>query len=268
VAIFPPGVPALLALYTCHPVLPVPINETPHTLNELGQPVGLPLPDWEPPRRPLREPLQGRFCRLEPLDPDRHAEDLYAANGRDEDGSSWTYMPYGPFASQAAYRAWITDYCLRDDPLFFAIFDHSVGKPVGVASYLRIAPADGSIEVGHIHYSEQLRRTPVATEAMYLMMKNAFELGYRRYEWKCDALHAASRAAAQRLGFSYEGVFIQATVYKGRSRDTAWYAVLDGDWPALREAFHKWLDAANFDQRGRQRTRLSALTRPILRAIG
>lgn len=267
-AIFPPCWRARLALQTTKPVRNVPINETPHTLNELGQPVGLPLTDWKPARLPLREPLEGRFCRLEPLDPDRHAEDLYAVNARDEDGSSWTYMSYGPFESLAAYRAWITAYCLRDDPLFFAIFDNAAGKPVGVASYLRIAPEDGSIEVGHIHYSEQLRRTPVATEAMYLMMRNTFDLGYRRYEWKCDALNAASRAAGQRLGFSYEGVFAQATVYKGRSRDTAWYAVLDGDWPALREAFTKWLDPANFDQRGRQRTRLSALTRPILRSIG
>src|SRR5207253_3505619 len=135
---------------------------------------------------------------------------------------------------------------------FFAIVDHPAGKPAGLASYLRITPAAGSIEVGHIHYAPRIQRKPAATEAMYLLMKQAFELGYRRYEWKCDALNAASRAAAQRLGFSFEGVFRQATVYKMRSRDTAWYAMIDSEWPALRAAFETWLDPANFDESGRQ----------------
>ena len=140
--------------------------------------------------------------------------------------------------------------------------------PVGVASYLRISPSAGAIEVGHIHFSPLLQHTPSATEAMYLMMRRVFELGYRRYEWKCDALNAPSRRAAQRLGFSYEGVFRQAIVVKGRNRDTAWYACIDHEWPALREAYERWLDPANFDEQGRQRVSLSSLTGPILVARG
>ena len=212
--------------------------------------------------------MDGRYCRLEPLDLDRHAEDLYAAFALDAAGRNWTYLPYGPFDSLETYRSWMKSSCRGDDPFFFAICDKSSGKPIGVASYMRIAPSAGSIEVGGIHYSERLKRTPAATEAMFLMMKNVFELGYRRYEWKCDALNAASRAAAQRYGFSYEGIFRQAIVYKGRNRDTAWYAMIDSEWSALREAYQKWLDAANFDAQGRQRLRLSDLTAPILKQIG
>lgn len=238
------------------------------TLNALGQPIGFALSDWSPPPRPSRESLTGRFCRVEPLETTRHAAALFAADALDTEGRSWTYMAYGPFASLADYRAWMDSYGSGDDPLFFAIVDGASDQPVGVAAYLRIAPANGSIEVGHLHFSEQLQRTPVATEAMFLMMQYAFALGYRRYEWKCDALNAASRAAAQRLGFSYEGVFRQATAYKGRNRDTAWYAIVDSEWPALQRAFLKWLAPDNFDARGRQRSRLSALTRPLLKQCG
>ncbi len=150
--------------------------------------------------------------------------------------------------------------CLGDDPLFFTIVDLASGQPAGVASYLRIAPASGSIEVGHVHFAPSLQRRPAATEAMVLMMAQAFDLGYRRYEWKCDALNAKSRAAVLRLGFSFEGIFRQATVTKSRNRDTAWYSVLDCEWPKLRTAFHLWLDPGNFDESGRQRRRLSELT--------
>jgi RimJ/RimL family protein N-acetyltransferase len=235
------------------------------TCNEFGQPIGFPLPGWKPVPRPPRDPLEGRYARLEAIDPDRHAADLFAANAADSSGRSWTYLSYGPFDTLASYRAWIKADCLGEDPLFFAIVDKASGRPAGVASYLRIAPSSGSIEVGHIHYSPGLKRTPAATEAMYLMMKTAFELGYRRYEWKCDVLNQASRAAAQRLGLSFEGIFRQATVYKGRNRDTAWYAAIDAEWPALREAFLAWLNPANFDAEGRQRIRLADLTRPILK---
>jgi RimJ/RimL family protein N-acetyltransferase len=238
------------------------------TVNSLGQPVGFPLPGWVPPPAPPREPMEDRYCRLEPLDPDRHAEALFEANAAYEDGRSWTYLAYGPFRSLADYCAWMEATCLGNDPLFFAIVDVVTGRPGGVASYLRITPAAGSIEVGHLHYSPGLKRTPAATEAMYLMMERAFGLGYRRYEWKCDALNAASRAAAQRLGLSFEGVFRQATVYKGRNRDTAWYAAIDAEWPALRTAFRAWLDPGNFDADGRQRTRLADLTGPILTRRG
>jgi len=212
--------------------------------------------------------MEGRYCRLEPLDPDRHAAALFAANAADEEGRSWTYLPYGPFRTLPSYRDWMSTHCLGDDPLFFAIVPWADRQPAGIASFLRIAPAGGSIEVGHIHYSPRLQRSPAATEAMYLLMKGAFELGYRRYEWKCDALNAASRAAAQRLGLSFEGIFRQATVYKDRNRDTAWYAAIDAEWPALCKAFQAWLDPSNFDGMGQQRIRLTDLTRSILKQRG
>jgi len=236
----------------------------PMRYNEFEQPIGPSVGDWAPPPPPRRERLEGRFCHLEPLNPARHAGALHAAMASEPDARGWTYLPYGPFGSSAEYRRWMDTACKTDDPLFFAIVERAGGEPVGLASYLRIAPGAGSIEVGHIRYSDRLKRRPAATEAMYLMMRRAFELGYRRYEWKCDALNAPSRAAAQRLGFSFEGVFRQATVYKGRSRDTAWYAAIDAEWPRLREAFEQWLDPANFDGDGRQRARLGALTGPIL----
>jgi RimJ/RimL family protein N-acetyltransferase len=225
--------------------------------NHLGQPIGLPVEDWRPPPRPPREPMRGRFCQLVPLDPAAHARDLFDANALDRDGRGWTYLPYGPFESFDAYLAWMHATCLRDDPLFFAIVDGSE-KAVGVAGYLRIEPAMGSIEVGHLRYSPLLQRKPAATEAMYLMMKRIFDLGYRRYEWKCDALNAPSRAAALRLGFSFEGIFRQAWVLKGRNRDTAWFAAVDREWPKLAAAFERWLDPSNFDADGRQRTPLAA----------
>lgn len=212
--------------------------------------------------------MAGRYCSVEPIDPERHARALHEANMRDPTGRAFTYLSAGPFASYDAYLAWITAFCLGRDPLFHAIVDSATGNAVGVASYMRIDAGNGAIEVGHINYSLLLQRTRAATEAMYLMMQRVFELGYRRYEWKCDSLNAASRAAAQRLGFSYEGVFRQAVVYKGRNRDTAWYAMIDSEWPALREAYRQWLDPANFDAQGRQRLRLSDLTAPVLKRRG
>jgi len=234
--------------------------------NDLGQCIGFAVPNWVSRSVPPREMMEGRYCRLEPLDPVRHAEALFEANAAAPDGRSWTYLAYGPFSDLPSYRAWLDANCRGDDPLFFAVIDRADDRPAGLVSYLRIAPATGSIEVGHIHYSPRLQRTPAATEAMYLMMKKAFESGYRRYEWKCDALNAASRAAADRQGLSFEGVFRQAAVYKGRNRDTAWFAAIDAEWPALREAFLAWLDPHNFDGKGQQRARLSDLTRPILNA--
>lgn len=233
-------------------------------INELGQPIGAPVAGWAPPQRPSRSAMVGHHCRVEPLDAARHAGELFVAFSADAEGRMWTYMTDGPFASEDAYRAWAERAAAGEDPLFFAIIDLRSGLAVGVASYLRIDPAAGSIEVGHIAFSPALQRTPLATEAMFLMMERAFELGYRRYEWKCNALNAPSRSAAMRLGLSYEGVFRQAMVVKGRNRDTAWYAAVDGEWPALRAAFVRWLDPANFDADGRQRVRLSELTRPLL----
>lgn len=225
--------------------------------NDLGQELGDPVPGWSARPRPPRTPMAGRYCRVEPIDPARHAAALHAANAQNTDAGMWTYMAYGPFASLEDYKAWIAAACLGDDPLFHAIVDTASGKAVGVASYLRIDPANGVIEVGHIAYAPALQKTMAATEAMYLMMQRVFdELGYRRYEWKCDALNAPSRAAAERLGFGYEGTFRQAVVYKGRNRDTAWYAITDKDWPGIKAGFEAWLAPENFDEAGRQRRSL------------
>lgn len=228
-------------------------------LNALGQPIGFDVADWRPCALPPRTVMQGRTCRIEPIDPARHAAELFAANATDAEGGMWTYMNHGPFENLADYRAWMEAACLGDDPLFHAIIDEVSGTAMGLAAYLRINPADGVIEVGSIAYAPEMQRTIAATETMYLMMRRAFdELGYRRYEWKCDALNAPSRAAALRLGFVYEGTFDQATMYKGRNRDTAWYAITDRRWPALKQAFEAWLDAGNFDASGRQRKCLGA----------
>lgn len=232
--------------------------------NDLGQPVSFPVPDWQPPPRPPRQSLSGRFCRLEPLDAALHSAALYRAISADLSGETWTYMPYGPFADCASYQEWMRHYCAGDDPMFHAVIDLQDNQAIGVASYLNIHPNNGSIEVGHIHFSLRLQRSGAATEAMYLMMRNAFELGYRRYEWKCNALNQKSRAAALRLGLSYEGVFRQATVSKHRNRDSAWYAAVDSEWPRLKLAFERWLAPDNFDAEGRQRLSLSALTKEIL----
>jgi len=230
--------------------------------------LGEPVPGWKGAQRPPRDPMIGRLCRVEPLDPARHAAELHDANMRDASQRNWDYLPYGPFATLEDYTAWATAVAAAADPMFHAIVDLATGRAVGVASYLRIDPPAGSIEVGHINFSPQLQRTIAATEAMYLMMKRAFDLGYRRYEWKCNALNSASRAAAQRFGFSYEGIFRQARVDKGRNRDTAWYAMIDKEWPALDRVFRQWLDPRNFDAKGRQLTSLTALTAPILVARG
>jgi RimJ/RimL family protein N-acetyltransferase len=206
--------------------------------------------------------MEGRYCRVEPIDVDRHAADLHAANRLDTDARNWTYLAYGPFEELAKYQTWMRGACLGDDPLFHAVIDRKSGKATGVASFLRIEPGPGVIEVGHINYAPPLQRTPAATEAMFLMMCRVFdELGYRRYEWKCDALNAPSRAAALRLGFQFEGIFRQATVYKQRNRDTAWYSIIDKEWPALKSRFENWLEPANFDAAGRQRKSLATSTR-------
>ena len=230
--------------------------------NELGLKIGDPVPDWRPRERPPRTSLEGIYCKVEPIDPCRHAAELFEANAADAKGSIWVYLPYGPFGTLDEYREWMESACLGDDPVFHAVIDNATGKAVGIASYLRIDPSAGSIEVGHINYSPLLQRTRAATEAMFLMMRRAFsELGYRRYEWKCDSLNERSRRAAVRLGFTHEGIFRQARINKGRNRDDAWYSIVSTEWPALEQAFMAWLSPANFDEDGRQKAGLDQLVR-------
>ena len=226
--------------------------------------IGEPVPEFVAPPYPKGIVLDGRMVTLEPLRASAHAEDLFAANALDPDGVSWTYMPNGPFNDLAAYRDWMVSAEDGQDPCFFAIINKRLGKPVGMASYLRIAPEVGTIEVGFIHFSPLLQATPEATEAMFLMMSWAFDSGYRRYEWKCDSLNRKSRRAAQRLGFSYEGIFRQATMYKGRNRDTAWFAVIDKEWPELRRCFEQYLSHESCVSGGRPDLSLSELTGPLL----
>jgi RimJ/RimL family protein N-acetyltransferase len=222
-------------------------------------PVGFPIPDWSPRLLPPVTPIEGIRCRVEPLDPDRHAADLFDANRLDTEDENWTYLPYGPFSRPSAYRAWLESTVGQPDPQFHAIVDLETQRAVGVAAYQRIDPEWGVIEVGHLNFSPLLQRTPSATEAMWLMMRRAFdELGYRRYEWKCDALNAPSRRAAERLGFTFEGVFRQAAIYKGRNRDTAWYSIIDREWPMIDRALRHWLEPSNFED-GRQLRRLADL---------
>ncbi len=206
--------------------------------------------------------LEGRYATLVPLQRTAHQAALFAAFSTDD--SLWDYMPYGPFSDSDDYGAWIDGVQGRDDPLFMAVRDKDNGQWGGVTSFMRIDAAMGVIEVGFITFAPTLQRRRAATEAIYLMMKWVFEAGYRRFEWKCDAANMASRRAAARFGFSYEGIFRQALVIKGRNRDTAWFAVIDSEWPALRAAYEHWLAPENFDRSGRQITALSDLTRPVL----
>lgn len=218
--------------------------------------VGPPITGWTARPAPPRTPMEGRYCRIEPLTEARHAEALYAAFHGAQ--ANWIYLPQDPPANFTAHRAWMEKAEAGSDPLFHALIDRSTGKPGGIAAFERITPAYGVIELGNVNYAPRFKRTRAATEAVFLFARRAFdELGYRRLEWKCDSLNAASRCAALRFGFSFEGIFRQAVVYKGRSRDTAWFAIIDRDWPRVRAGFERWLDPANFDATGRQRTPLA-----------
>jgi len=221
--------------------------------NDFGQPIGPPLDDWTAPPAPDGRTLTGRTCRLEAYDPAAHSADLFAAYSAD-DGSSFTYLPWGRPGSVDDLDAVVDALVRPADQLTYAIV---VGeRAVGMASYLRINPSSGSIEVGAIAFAPELARTTAATEAMFLMADHVFDLGYRRYEWKCDSLNGPSNAAARRLGFRFEGTFRNALVYKGRSRDTNWLSILDTEWPDHRAALTAWLDPANFGDDGRQRRAL------------
>ena len=215
---------------------------------------------WTPRQPPARSALPGRYVRLEPIDPARHAHDLFElSHGPKGDVEIWNFLGYGPFTDEAAFSSWAAERAASKDPLFYAVIDLSTGRASGMMSYLRIAPADGAIEIGHIWFTPVIQRSRQATEAVFLLAKHAFDdLGYRRLEWKCNAANAASRRAALRFGFTFEGLFRQHMIIKGRNRDTAWYAILDRDWPAIRDAFERWLDPSNFAADGRQRQPLAA----------
>ena len=238
----------------------IPKNQT----NELGLVIGFEVENWQGAKRPSNSMLKGEHCTLEPLNIGNHSADLFNAYQQDTEGRNWVYLPYGPFERIEDFRDGMKKYCFNGDPFFYAIVDNQTQKSVGVASYLRITPAAGSIEVGHIHYSPALQSTVAATEAMYLMMENTFNLGYRRYEWKCNALNEKSCNAAKRLGFTYEGTFRQMMVVRGQNRDTAWFSCLDREWPQIQAAFRRWLSLDNFDSRGKQKESLSLLTKRAL----
>ncbi|MEL6317315.1 MAG: GNAT family protein [Pseudomonadota bacterium] len=229
--------------------------------------LGEPVEGFRAPPHPKGVTLSGARVRLAPLCADAHARQLFEANSHDADGANWVYLPYGPFDDAGAYADWLRAQEDGDDPAFFTIIRRVDDRAVGIASYLRITPGDGVIEVGHIHFSPLLQNTAAGTEAMALMMRWAFEAGYRRYEWKCNALNVKSRRAAQRLGLSYEGVFRQLAISKGRNRDTAWFAAIDKEWPALAACFEAYLDPANFDAEGAPIRGLSERTRPLLHKI-
>lgn len=224
--------------------------------NELNQPVGEPLPNWEPRPHPQRITLQGRLCRLEPLTLD-HAEDLFNAYQLFPDDGHWTWMLRGPDKTVEEHKAWIQSVLTVNDPINYAVIDNKTNQPVGSIALMRIDAANGVMEVGHVHYSPLLAKTIIATEAQWLLMNYAFEtLGYRRYEWKCNTCNEPSRRAALRLGFQYEGRFRQAIVAKGHNRDTDWFSIIDKEWPDVNKALQKWLSADNFDQDGKQKQSL------------
>jgi len=227
-------------------------------LNQFGQLIGDALPDWQPRPYPQRVVLEGQYCRLEPLSL-QHADALFAAHQQAADTRNWTWLLREPEGSVEEYRQWIAGVESLQDPLHFAVIDMRTQQPVGSLALMRIDPNHGVMEVGHVHFSPLLSRTPASTEAQWLLMRYAFEtLGYRRYEWKCNSFNEPSRRAALRLGFQFEGRFRQALVIKGHNRDTDWFSIIDGEWPALDRAFQAWLAADNFTADGKQRQSLEA----------
>ncbi len=228
--------------------------------NEFGQLVGDPVEGWSERPLPPRTPMVGRYCRLEPLDAGRHGDGLYSAYAEAPDGRDWTYLSAGPFHDVTQCRDYLRQEEGQRDLLYHAIIDILSGQAVGIAAFMRIDPFHGAVEVGNVAYSPRLQRSRAGTEAMFLLMRRIFdELGYRRYEWKCDSLNERSRRAAERYGFRYEGTFRQAMVRRGCNRDTAWFSVTDGEWPNLRRAFEQWLSPENFDNDSRQRRSLTEL---------
>ncbi len=215
------------------------------------------LHNWTPRSRPERIVLEGRFVRLEPLDAARHGDALFAASSVADAGERFTWLPEVPPATRAEFQPWLDRAEKSEDPLYFAVIDKATGAAVGRQTLMRIDPAQGVIEIGNIYWGPAMARTPLATEAQYLFMRYVFEtLGYRRYEWKCNNDNVPSKRAAERFGFSFEGVFRQHMIVKGKNRDTAWFSIVDGEWPALKTAYEAWLAPENFDAEGRQVKRL------------
>lgn len=234
--------------------------------DELGQPVGAVVDErrgvWEFPVE-----FSGEWCRLVKLSPEQHAADLFAAYAEDRDGRDWTYLSHGPFASMPEFESFLEAAERSSGYFTYAMLTRQAGRVVGMLSLLRNEPSDRSVEVGAIHFAPSIQRSPATTEAIFLLARHVFDsAGYRRLEWKCDALNERSRASAVRLGFSFEGVFRQHKIYKGRNRDTAWYAIVDHEWPLRREALERWLSPSNFDSMGRQREKLSAIRASLLDA--
>lgn len=228
--------------------------------NEFDQITGNEVINWSAKERPTKTRINGTFCILEPIDINKHAKHLYESLLIDNKGESWTYLPYGPFQSLEEFKVWLERTSAESDVLLYAILDIKNQLPIGVSGYLRINHEHGVVEVGHLHFSKLLQKTPAATEAMYLMMLNVFDtLQYRRYEWKCNSLNKASWDAAIRLGFKFEGIFRQSNVYKNCNRDTAWFSIIDFEWPDLNKRFKLWLDPDNFDQQGKQKLSLSEI---------
>lgn len=224
-------------------------------INQFGQVIGAAVPNWQARVIPSQATMQGRYCRLEAVNINTHGESLFSALLFDNPGDLWTYLPSGPFTEYEEFAHWLVGaMTIRQ---YFVIMDQATNQPLGLASYMNINPEQGSVEVGSLQFSKLLQKTRIATEAMYLMMQRVFdELGYRRYEWKCDALNEASWKAAERLGFKLEGVFRQSHVIKGCNRDTAYFSIIDSEWPALKAKFIKWLEPSNFDSHGKQIQRL------------
>ncbi|HBU8851338.1 GNAT family N-acetyltransferase [Citrobacter sp. Cs237] len=229
-------------------------------LNTFNQPVGVELTGWKGAIFPDERRLEGRYCRHERINTARHAAELYAAYREAPDWRDWTYLPSGPFETFDSYRAYLLNIEKKTDPMHYAVIDSTSGKAVGTVALMRIDAYNGVIEIGSVTYSRHMQRTRISTEVMALFLRHVFkDLGYRRFEWKCDSLNAPSRAAAERFGFRFEGIFRQALVYHGRNRDTAWYSVIDSEYPALRVAYEKWLAPTSFDENGCQREKLSQL---------
>jgi len=239
-------------------------NSMTDRFNEYGQPIGAPVPGWRDRDRPTRKDIVGRYGRLESVDPEGHAQDLYTSYQEAPDGRDWTYLFHERPESLSAFKQYLAHLASLQDALHFATVDSATGRAVGTAALMRIEPAHGVIEVGSITFSPPMKRSRVATEAMYLLMRLVFDdLGYRRYEWKCDSLNAPSIAAAHRLGFTYEGLFRRAIVYKGRNRDTAWFSIIEEEWPPIRRALESWLEPSNFDREGRQRLSLQTIRKSL-----